>query len=218
MADSDVDSTYIPDERDADSYNGDMDSHVDSNMDQNTDNEHDHESESDNDAAAADVLVTRRLRTSSWRTAQQKMKRACRGLCPLSCRMGCRSKFSLARLHDIWEHFYSLSFDSRRQWVYSFVSRKTRTNNQRPHYIYHLPDEQNNRIPVCSKIFNRTIGYSDRSCLVRHMMANTQVGALVPDDDKRGRAKDPKAIDRCCKATYTFLSRRYIALPTSSCS
>lgn len=50
-------------------------------------------------------------------------------------------------------------------------------------------------MPVCSKLFNRTIGYSDRSCLVRHMMRNTEVGALCPDDDRRGRAKDPKAID-----------------------
>lgn len=100
--------------------------------------------------------VTRRLRTPAWRTEQQRGKRACRGLCPLNCRMGCRTKFSLARLHDIWESFYSMNFDARRQWVYSFVSRKTRSD-QRPHYIYHLPDEQNNRVAVCCKLFNRYV-------------------------------------------------------------
>lgn len=109
--------------------------------------------------------------------------------------MGCRHKFSLARIHEIWESFYCMSFDARRQWVYSFVSRKIR-EGKRPLYTFHLPDEDNNRVVVCCKLFNRTIGYHDKNNMVQSMMPNTTPGALAPKLDGRGRAKDPKAINR----------------------
>ena len=114
-----------------------------------------------------------------------------RGFCQASCRLECRRKISLQRLHEIYEAFWgNESYDARRAWVFSMTSRKVQPN-RRTVYTYHLPTPDGERIKVCRTMFNKAIGYSIRNVMVKHMMSITEPGALFPPKDSRKKAKNP---------------------------
>ena len=145
---------------------------------------------------------TKRPRSSAEQTAASKEKHPLLPPCSGSCKRKCNNKFSHSRRVDIYEEFWSKSYDTRRAFIFSHidqvsVQRRRAVDNSRnlrgSSYRYKLPTDDGN-VFVCKTFFLHTLGFnSDKviTCLMRENGPNV----LTPGISLRGKNKPSNCVD-----------------------
>jgi len=123
--------------------------------------------------------------------------------CGLKCRKQCSTRFTAEERVSINRQFWDKPNPARRQFLFDSafrqpVQRRTAASLKRnASFYYYLISLSGSRVSVCKTFFLTTLGYQYNSDKVlMNVLRKTEMGAITPKPDMRGKAPATNKIDR----------------------
>ena len=108
-----------------------------------------------------------------------------------------------ARREEIWNSYWNMSYNERKQWMFHNVERTERGRSTKEHvsrrtctYVYRLTDAEGVSHTVCKDFFLATLGYDRKNDKAVVTAFRTDPGAVTPHRDKRGKHEPANKKDR----------------------
>ncbi|ESO93896.1 hypothetical protein LOTGIDRAFT_153369 [Lottia gigantea] len=161
--------------------------------------------EPDKDETTTDGRLDDRIKQPSTKKHKPNLEsdHAIREPCK-NCKRNCLDKIDEKRRKEIWEAYWKLNYNGRRQYLFNNVHRneKRRQTTQAPSrrklsYEYFLKDEHGTAQVVCKVFFLCTLGYHPKNDkMINTVMKLTRPSDISPPPDKRGMQEPPNKINR----------------------
>lgn len=124
--------------------------------------------------------------------------------CKDTCSKRCKSLISEEQRRAIHEKYWLLSWMQQRSFILNSCSRvsvkrrTTATDSQRnATFIFRLKGNNGKLTDVCKTFYLTTLGYHKKNDkVVFNVLHKSAPGAIIPESDGRGKAPNPKKVDR----------------------